>query len=118
MQNLNAVSPLSLMGGSSAPRMGVMFPEAAGIGPNLPPAAPGPEKKMAVSVGFEPTESFPSRAFEARSFGRSDTTPRERLPVASGNEEIGQHLRTLICEHPCDDFWPMWHARVADNIPQ
>ena len=30
----------------------------------------------AVAVGFEPTVGCPTRAFEARSFGRSDTPPR------------------------------------------
>lgn len=34
----------------------------------------------AVAVGFEPTEGCPSRAFEARSFGRSDTLPPRRIP--------------------------------------
>ncbi len=47
-------------------------------------------KKVAVSVGFEPTESFPSRAFEARSFGRSDTTPPQRLPASLSAKELGQ----------------------------
>ena len=36
--------------------------------------------QLAVAAGFEPAEGCPSRAFEARSLGRSDTPPRERLP--------------------------------------
>jgi hypothetical protein len=34
----------------------------------------------AVAAGFEPAEGCPSRAFEARSFGHSDTPPQARLP--------------------------------------
>ena len=36
--------------------------------------------RLAVAAGFEPAEAFTSRAFEARSLGRSDTPPPERLP--------------------------------------
>jgi hypothetical protein len=36
--------------------------------------------RLAVAAGFEPAEGCPSRAFEARSLGRSDTPPPERLP--------------------------------------
>jgi hypothetical protein len=42
---------------------------------------------LAVAVGFEPTEAFTSHAFEACSFGRSDTPPPESLPqrlIAAG----------------------------------
>src|SRR5882724_8135300 len=35
---------------------------------------------MAVAVGFEPTEACTSHAFEACSFGRSDTPPPKTLP--------------------------------------
>ena len=38
--------------------------------------------RLAVAEGFEPSEAFTSRAFEARSLGRSDTPPPERLPKA------------------------------------
>jgi hypothetical protein len=37
-------------------------------------------EELAVAVGFEPTEAFTSHAFEACSFGRSDTPPPESLP--------------------------------------
>ena len=40
--------------------------------------------QLAVAAGFEPAEGCPSRAFEARSLGRSDTPPRERLPKGGG----------------------------------
>ena len=43
---------------------------------------------MAVAVGFEPTEGFPSHAFEACSFGRSDTPPRESLAARIGARRI------------------------------
>jgi hypothetical protein len=40
--------------------------------------------RLAVAAGFEPAEGCPSRAFEARSLGRSDTPPPERLPTWFG----------------------------------
>ncbi len=43
---------------------------------------------MAVAVGFEPTVGCPTNAFEAFSFGRSDTPPRRRLPEPGGRIEI------------------------------
>ena len=68
-------------------------------------------------MGFEPTEAFTSHAFEACSFGRSDTPPHGRLQeglgaaeivavrgvgiasclgAAAGLEEIGQQFRAFI----------------------
>ena len=40
--------------------------------------------RMAVAVGFEPTEACTSHAFEACSFGRSDTLPLTSLQEADG----------------------------------
>jgi hypothetical protein len=40
--------------------------------------------RLAVAAGFEPAEGCPSRAFEARSLGRSDTPPPERLSSCCG----------------------------------
>lgn len=42
----------------------------------------------AVAEGFEPSVSFPTLAFEASSFGRSDTLPRESLDHAGPWSEI------------------------------
>ena len=42
---------------------------------------------LAVAVGFEPTEACTSHAFEACSFGRSDTPPPERLQAPLTAEE-------------------------------
>ena len=42
-----------------------------------------------MAEGFEPSEGFPSHAFEACSLGRSDTPPPERLPNAAGRARIG-----------------------------
>lgn len=45
---------------------------------------------LAVAVGFEPTVVLPTHAFEACSFGRSDTPPSDRLqdaPRAPDGEE-------------------------------
>jgi hypothetical protein len=41
-----------------------------------------PLVSWAVAVGFEPTEACTSHAFEACSFGRSDTPPRTRIHAA------------------------------------
>src|SRR5829696_5351454 len=46
---------------------------------------------LAVAAGFEPAEAFTSRAFEARSLGRSDTPPPVRLPAAGGKGESVHH---------------------------
>ena len=40
------------------------------------------------AAGFEPAEGCPSRAFEARSFGRSDTPPRRRITEGDASDEI------------------------------
>src|ERR1700754_1660467 len=55
--------------------------------------------RLAVAVGFEPTEACTSHAFEACSFGRSDTLPPMSLQGAVGA------LRTVLAEPggPCDD---------------
>jgi hypothetical protein len=42
---------------------------------------------LAVAVGFEPTEACTSHAFEACSFGRSDTPPSKRLQAPLSAEE-------------------------------
>jgi integrase len=51
-------------------------------GPSVSPC------QLAVAEGFEPSEAFTSRAFEARSLGRSDTPPPVRLPKAPGASRI------------------------------
>jgi hypothetical protein len=50
----------------------------------------------AVAEGFEPSEAFTSRAFEARSLGRSDTPPPRRL----SNRSAVRRIRLLAIE--CD----------------
>ena len=55
--------------------------------------------QLAVAAGFEPAEAFTSRAFEARSLGRSDTPPPVRLPAAG---RMGESV------HP-EDFTPTSH---------
>jgi hypothetical protein len=55
-------------------RLGTKTPVLAGGGTGVRPG------QLAVAAGFEPAEGCPSRAFEARSLGRSDTPPPERLP--------------------------------------
>lgn len=60
---------------------------------------------MAVAEGFEPSVSLPTLAFEASSFGRSDTLPRESLDHGGPWTEIGSQgvrkkdVRTLA--HSC-----------------
>lgn len=45
-------------------------------------------EESAVAAGFEPAEGCPSRAFEARSLGRSDTPPPKSVPNRWGPERI------------------------------
>src|SRR5690606_36494454 len=63
-------------------------PACAGTGENVrgpvgQDEGPGPVDRAlrlpAVAVGFEPTVTCATLAFEASSFGRSDTLPRETL---------------------------------------
>ena len=53
--------------------------------------------RLAVAAGFEPAEGCPSRAFEARSLGRSDTPPPERLPNGGGR---GESLTRISAQSP------------------
>ena len=57
-------------------------------------ALSGAPRRLAVAVGFEPTEAFTSHAFEACSFGRSDTPPPRRVQGPGGLPEIGRSRRT------------------------
>ena len=61
---------------------------------------------VAVAAGFEPAEGCPSRAFEARSFGRSDTPPRRTIPNPDASEEIRSRPWTSAsprrCRSACD----------------
>lgn len=62
--------------------------------PKGPTLCVGPFTR-AVAEGFEPSVSFPTLAFEASSFGRSDTLPRESLdhlgrPSKSDSRPCGQ----------------------------
>ena len=85
-------------------------PKYAGTQLAAGPAFPG---QLAVAAGFEPAEGCPSRAFEARSLGRSDTPPPERLPklMQSRESEIdrefqdrapstGASARSNLLNHP------------------
>lgn len=45
---------------------------------------------LAVAVGFEPTEACTSHAFEACSFGRSDTLPPKTLQDGRGGPTVGR----------------------------
>jgi hypothetical protein len=74
---------------------------------------------MAVAVGFEPTEAFTSHAFEACSFGRSDTPPSKRLqdqPSPSGGEEPRQQRRTLRLPDAAGDLSAMVEPLVAHDV--
>src|SRR4051794_15395743 len=48
----------------------------------------------AVAVGFEPTVVLPTHAFEACSFGRSDTPPSTRIQELAGSNFTGERRRT------------------------
>src|SRR5215213_8079744 len=55
---------------------------------------------LAVAAGFEPAEAFTSRAFEARSLGRSDTPPPVRLPAAGRMGESVHPRDSQPTSHP------------------
>jgi hypothetical protein len=55
---------------------------------------------LAVAEGFEPSEGFPSRAFEARSFGRSDTPPRASLASPTTVGPIGEWTLRCLVQQP------------------
>jgi hypothetical protein len=74
-----------------------------------------------VAVGFEPTVVLPTHAFEACSFGRSDTPPRVRVPdgqSAPGVEEVDEQRRTLVGADAGEDFRAVVEPTVADDVPQ
>src|SRR5690606_6669091 len=56
----------------------------AGWGREGPASRKGRGLPRAVAAGFEPAEAFTSRAFEARSLGRSDTPPPQSVPNQPG----------------------------------
>ena len=84
---------------------------------------------MAVAVGFEPTEGDPSRAFEARSFGRSDTLPPVRIPdpaallssaaslATSRAPHTLKQLRALLGEHPAVHLQAVIQPAVPHDVP-
>jgi hypothetical protein len=64
-----------------------------------------------VAAGFEPAEGCPSRAFEARSLGRSDTPPPERLPKVLHAREwkSAKELHGRACLHSASLTWTLRH---------
>lgn len=49
---------------------------------------------VAVAAGFEPAVGgYPTIAFEAITFGRSDTPPRSRLRRVTPSDKIAAHAR-------------------------
>src|SRR5665811_1284876 len=56
-------------------------------------------------------------AFEACSFGRSDTPPGARLLEPVPGEEIEQNLRTLLLANPADHLDPMRGPTVTYDVP-
>src|SRR3954447_17668011 len=73
---------------------------------------------LAVAVGFEPTEACTSHAFEACSFGRSDTPPPARLQGAPRPEERAEQRAGLLCTDAGEHLGPVVETPVADDIPQ
>ena len=67
--------------------------------------------RLAVAAGFEPAEGCPSRAFEARSLGRSDTPPPERLPKVLHVREWkpAKELHGRACFHSASLTWTLRH---------
>lgn len=95
--------------------------------------------ELAVTEGFEPSVAFTTLAFEASSFGRSDTSPRislrDQMPPAqthgsagdparqshhsaTGGEEVLQPTLGLSSHNPTGDFDAVQQARIAQQIEQ
>jgi hypothetical protein len=66
---------------------------------------------LAVAVGFEPTEACTSHAFEACSFGRSDTPPPNRIAAA-----WQEGSAATICEEPLEQRGAVGLAHAADDL--
>ena len=77
--------------------------------------------RLAVAAGFEPAEGCPSRAFEARSLGRSDTPPRGRLPKERARTRI-RFTRApgrSVLHGPCETVAYLGRFRAgSDQIPR
>ena len=52
--------------------------------------------KLAVAAGFEPAEVLPSLAFEASTFGRSDTLPPNRVTATRPGNQISYRGLSLV----------------------
>ena len=63
------------------------------------------EARMAVAVGFEPTEGFPSHAFEACSFGRSDTPPRKSVAAQIRRRRIASAPAAVMWDSDAVSRW-------------
>src|SRR5690606_4069534 len=100
--------------------------------PHLPEQVRG---FLAVAVGFEPTDGgYPSRAFEARSFGRSVTPPLTTLADCTPHpeiawsqllprpplspEELFEHRRALGFEDTGTYLGAVRQSPVANDVPQ
>src|SRR3954453_1097914 len=82
---------------------------------------PAVRVSRAVAVGFEPTVVLPTHAFEACSFGRSDTPPRQRLQdsaTALRREELPHQRRPPLGPPPAHDPGPVIEPPVTHHIPQ
>ena len=86
--------------------------------------------RRAVTAGFEPAVGLPTLAFEASSFGRSDTSPprnlssfRPRMPIhlrslAMPGEEVQERRGALVGANAADDLDAMVQAGVSDDIEE
>src|SRR3954451_21467304 len=72
----------------------------------------------AVAVGFEPTEACTSHAFEACSFGRSDTPPSNRLQAPLMAEERTEQRGGLLGPDPAGDLRSVVEPAVAEDAPE
>ena len=68
---------------------------------------------MAVAEGFEPSEGCPSHAFEACSFGRSDTPPRKSVAAPSGGRRIADLAQRGL--RAVGSTWESWVVSRWDD---
>ena len=77
--------------------------------------------QLAVAVGFEPTDACTSHAFEACSFGRSDTLPPTTLAEGPGapRRQVPRHDQPDVHQAAVDAHFqaphmPVWRAAGAE----
>ena len=76
-----------------------------------------------MAVGFEPTVVLPTHAFEACSFGRSDTPPSKRVQESRGaisplgGEELLEECSALVSQYSAGDLGTVVEPLIPNHVP-